>query len=82
VEKPWFQPWFRESDLPSGKLTWLIMEKIFSIGKSWYINYKWSFSIAILVYQRLHSWLDCPHLWYVSSPQPVAFEVAWLRTDW
>lgn len=29
VEKPWFQPWFRESDLPSGKLTWLIMEKYF-----------------------------------------------------
>ena len=29
VEKPWFQPWFRESDLPSGKLTWLIMENLY-----------------------------------------------------
>ena len=45
----WLESW-----LPSGKLTWLWKITIFN-GK---IHYKWQFSIALLVYQRVY--ITCP----------------------
>ena len=59
----WYIP-----DIPSGKLTWLWKITIF-YGKS---HYKWQFSIAMLVYQRVYYFWYIPDIflidtWYISD---------------
>ena len=69
--------------LPSGKLIWLWKTTIFN-GK---IHYKWSFSIAMLVYQRvLSAGRKHGDLWNLSDTSPLrcgsSHNLQWPILDW
>ena len=52
--------------VPSGKLTFCYGKSPFSMGKS---TIKWSFSIAMLVYQRVNEYSYMKHRGYMGIPQ-------------
>ena len=71
------------SKVPSGKLTYLYGKLPFFNGKT---HYKWPFSIAMLVYQRVHHifstnnshWIPIPvHCFFVSNGIPMDPPISW-----